>query len=91
MPCVIFAHISSAKSEKPVDQFCCIAETVLFECAWLIVGAVLDWLFAVDVGDCAGCEEAFLLARASKSDMIMGRPTKSLTRMCAVAMVSFFR
>lgn len=50
-------------------------------------GAVLDCPL-VGVGGCAGCDEALLLGRASKSDMIMGRPTKSLIRMCVVAIVS---
>ena len=61
--------------------------------AWLIAAAVLDWGLVVDVGDVGDWEgwgEVVLVLgdeRASKSDMIMGRPTKSLMRMWVVAMV----
>lgn len=61
---------------------------MVFEYAWLIAVAVLDWGLVVDVGvgDWEGCDEG-LLERASKSDMIMGRPTKSLMRIWDVAMI----
>jgi hypothetical protein len=59
-------------------------------------GAVLD---SRVVGGCAGWDEVVLLllllsllflGRASKSDMMMGRPTKSFMRMWVVAMVLIF-
>lgn len=51
----------------------------------------LLWVWVLGVGGCEGWGEVvlllLLLGRASKSDMIMGRPTKSLMRMWDVAMV----
>lgn len=90
MLCVIFAHSSSAKSEKPVVQFCCSVELVVPEYTVLTADEVLCWRSGVG-GDCAVFAEPSLEfgadVRASKSDTIMGRPTKSLTRrVCAAAM-----
>jgi hypothetical protein len=58
-------------------------------------GAVLDCPLVGVGGCCADCveeveDDEVLLGRASKSDMIIGRPTKSFMRMWVVAMVLFF-